>query len=161
LDGRACGAQHRNFAQHNDPARRSEVFKTAFRKAHPVSISAAMDFAREPELEMRIRQALLPRAAAGETVTYEALAREIGVQPPHRIHRLTLALEAMTRDDVAFGRPPLAALAVSKGEGGVPGRGYFQLLRELGLHDGPDRGEAARARHAVLLGEVAAYWGKS
>jgi hypothetical protein len=118
-------------------------------------------FARDPELESRIRQALLPRAAAGQTVTYNDLAAEAKASAPHRIHRLTLALEAMTRDDAAFGRPPLAALAVSKGEGGVPGRGFFQLLRELGLHDGPERGIAARARHAELLAEVAAYWGKT
>lgn len=133
--------------------------KPAFAWDAPAAIPTVMDAARDPELETRIRQALLPRAAARETVPYEALAREIGVQPPHRIHRLTLALEAMTRDDVAFGRPPLAALAVSKGEGGVPGRGFFQLLRDLGLHDGPDRGDAARARHERLLTEVAAYWG--
>src|SRR3546814_9562843 len=62
----------------------------------------------------------------------------------------------MAREDHAAGRPLLAALAVSRTQkgpdgGGIPGRGFFQLLTELGRYDGPDQGPEAAAQHAREL----------
>ena len=87
-----------------------------------------------------------------------ALARRSAFPGPHVIHRLTLLLEAMVREDHAAGRPPLAALAVSRVTG-TPGRGFFQLLTELGRYAGPDQGPEATAHHARELAAALEYWG--
>lgn len=94
-----------------------------------------------------LREALLECARAGETVTYNELARRVDFPGPHRIHRLTGLLEVMIREDHAAGQPLLAALAVSRAEHGIPGRGFFHLLVELGRYDGADRGPAAVEQH--------------
>lgn len=113
--------------------------------------------ADDQTLMMRLRLALRDCAAAGEAVTYQELARRTEFPGPHSIHRLTLLLEAMVREDHAAGRPLLAALAVSRASG-IPGRGFFQLLAELGRYDGPDRGPEAAAHHARELAAALAYW---
>ncbi len=100
--------------------------------------------------------ALLDLAKAGKTASYAELAERLRLQPPHRIHRLTLALEARIRLDHAAGRPLLAAMAV--GKFGAPGRGFFQLLRELGRYAGPDSGPEAAHHHARERAETEAYW---
>ncbi len=105
-----------------------------------------------------LRQALSVCAAAGETVTYRELAQRVAFPGPHSIHRLTLLLEELVREDHAAGRPLLAALAVSRAQNGIPGRGFFQLLNELGRYPGPDQGPEAAACHAVLRDETLAYW---
>jgi hypothetical protein len=116
------------------------------------------DFAQIVELCPVLRRELEDRARAGETVRYRDLARAAEVPGPHTIHKTTQALEAITRADHAAGRPLLAALAVGRGSGGLPGPGFFQLLRELGRYDGPDDGEAAAAQHRRDLEAVfAAY----
>jgi hypothetical protein len=88
-----------------------------------------------------------------------ALAARVPVPPPHGIHKLTLALEALMREDHLAGRPLLAALAVSQTAPGIPGRGFFHLLAELGRYAGPDRGQTAAAAHAAELAQSFAFWG--
>ena len=90
-------------------------------------------------------------AADGRCATYNELAGLCQVPPPHRIHKLTLALEGLVRADHEAGRPLRAALAVSRGPDRIPGRGFFQLLRELGRYSGPDRGPEAARHHAALI----------
>lgn len=118
----------------------------------------------ERHLIAGLRQALQDCASAGETVTYRDLAARVAFPGPHAIHHLTELLETMVREDDAAGQPLLAALAVSRAqrssEGhGVPGRGFFQLLTELGRYDGSDQGPAAAAHHARELAAAIAYWG--
>ena len=113
--------------------------------------------ADDQTLLAQLRLALCASAAAGETVTYQELARRADVPGPQVIHRLTLLLEAMVREDHAAGRPLLAALAVSRASG-IPGRGFFQLLAELGRYDGPDQGPEAAAHHARALAEALDHW---
>ena len=108
------------------------------------------------DLIENVRRALAEAAADGRTISYRDLAVRARIPPPHRIHKLTLALEGMLRADLLAGRPLVAALAVSRGPEGIPGRGFFELCRDLGLYDGPDRGPAAVAFHAGLLREVIA-----
>jgi hypothetical protein len=115
--------------------------------------------ADDQTLKAQLRQALQDCAAAGETVTYQELARRTSFPGPHAIHRLTSLLEAMVREDHAAGRPLLATLAVSRATG-IPGRGFFQLLTELGRYDGPDQGPAAAAQHARELAAALERWGK-
>ena len=110
-----------------------------------------------------LRSALLDCALAGESVTYNVLAARVGFPGPHRIHRLTELLEIMIREDHAAGRPLLAAVAVSRAQrnaagDGIPGRGFFHLLAELGRYDGPDQGPAAAQAHADELRTAQAYW---
>ena len=106
----------------------------------------------------RLRHTLVVCAQEGRPVTYRELAQRVAFPGPHAIHRLTLLLEEMVRADHAAGRPLLAALAVSRAQGGIPGRGFFQLLGELGRYDGPDRGAEAAACHARELEAATAYW---
>lgn len=94
--------------------------------------------------------------AAGTPLTYLTLAERLAMAGPHRIHRLTAALEDLVRADHAAGRPLLAACAV--GRSGLPGRGFFQLLRELGRYDGPDGGTEAAACHARELAAALDWW---
>jgi len=115
------------------------------------------------ELIAALRRALAACAAAGETISYRDLAARVGFPGPHAIHRLTELLEVIVRQDHDAGRPLLAALAVSRAqrtpEGqGIPGRGFFQLLTELGRYDGPDQGPAAAAHHARERAAAIAYW---
>lgn len=119
--------------------------------------------AEDQRLIAALRRELIACAAAGETVTYQDLAWRAAVPPPHAIHRLTALLEDLVREDHGAGRPLLAALAVSRAQRnaqgeGVPGRGFFQLLRDLGRYAGPDRGPEAAAHHAAELRAALAYW---
>lgn len=114
----------------------------------------------EKKTHADIREVLLTCARAGTTIPYRELAARAQVPAPHSIHNTTLALEDLIREDHAADRPLLAALAVSRGNPGLPGRGFFMLLKELGRYDGPEQGpEAAgvfdREIHAALD-----YWGK-
>ena len=108
----------------------------------------------------RLRSTLIPLARARQTVTYQELAARAEVPPPQTIHKLTLALETLAREDHAAGRPLIAALAVSRTAGGLPGRGFFQLLAALGRYDGPDRGPEAQAAHARELDPAWEFWGR-
>ncbi len=114
--------------------------------------------AEDRELIAKLRRALLDCARTGETVTYNALAGRVDFPGPHRIHRLTGLLEVLIREDHAAGRPLLAALAVSRSQNGIPGRGFFGLLVELGRYDGPDQGPVAAEAHGKELQAAIAHW---
>lgn len=115
--------------------------------------------ADDAKLMAELRRELIACARAGETVSYRDLALRVDFPGPQVIHRLTLLLEEMVREDHAAGRPLLAALAVSRAQDGIPGRGLFQLLAELGRYHGPDQGPEAAACHARELAAALAYWG--
>jgi len=65
-------------------------------------------------LKERLRQALIDQAQTGNLTTYKELADRLGLEPPQTIHLIGEALETLIEDDVAAGRPMLAALCVSK-----------------------------------------------
>ncbi|MGM0982707.1 MAG: hypothetical protein ACQEXG_04680 [Pseudomonadota bacterium] len=71
----------------------------------------------------------LPDAAV--PITYQQAAEALGLTPPGTIQRVALALEALMREDVAAGRPMIAALVVSR-RGDLPRQGFFELAAELG-----------------------------
>ena len=56
----------------------------------------------------------MDQARTGTPTTYKELADRLGLEPPQTIHRVGEALEALMEDDVAAGRPMLAALCVSR-----------------------------------------------
>lgn len=108
---------------------------------------------------VRLRAVLIDLARKRACVTYRDLAVLTAVPAPHSIHKLTLALEDLIREDAAAGRPLLAALAVSRGSAALPGRGFFEFLRELGLYDGPDSGTEAAAYHSAEVEKAWNHWG--
>lgn len=110
-----------------------------------------------PPLTATLRSLLVDLAREGRTISYLDLALAADMTPPQVIHRVTEALEILIREDHASGRPLLAALATRKA-GDQPGRGFFLLLGELGLYDGPPEGPAAAECHARLLGSAIEYW---
>ena len=108
-------------------------------------------------LPERLRPLLERLARERRTIVYRELAALAAVPPPHSIHRLTTALEALLREDLAAGRPLLAALAVSRTGQGLPGRGFFALLAELGGYAGPALGPEAAAWHRAELERIWAW----
>ncbi len=68
-------------------------------------------------------------AAAGETVTYGALSRELGL----RMADLTAQLEALMEEDAAAGKPFRAALLRQRlSPDHLPAPGFFQKAARLG-----------------------------
>lgn len=125
-----------------------------------ISCSAMASIRSAEELDpAALRAHLESLAARGQTATYQQVAQVLGLRPPHTIHRLTVALEELLVADVTTGRALLAAVVVSRGRGGLPAPGFFARLRELGVHEGADRGPPAAARHDQLLAEVFAQYG--
>lgn len=68
-------------------------------------------------------------AAEGRTVTYGALARDLGL----RMAELTASLEALMEQDAGAGHPLRAALCGGKLTQGLPAQGFFLKCAELGL----------------------------
>jgi hypothetical protein len=94
-----------------------------------------------PPLEAR----LAALAAAGETITYGALARDLGL----RMAELTAALERLMEEDAAAGRPFCAALCRGKLADGQPAKGFFDKASALG-HDITDPAAMVAAHRAAL-----------
>ncbi|MDZ4136276.1 MAG: DUF6522 family protein, partial [Paracoccaceae bacterium] len=96
-------------------------------------------------LQRKIRAFLVARYREDMPVTYGQLARAMGLDRPGAIAQITQAMEATMTEDARAARPFLAALVVSRAEGGTPGRGFFDHARSLGR--GPALGEDDRAFH--------------
>ena len=67
-------------------------------------------------------------AAAGTTITYGALARDLG----WRMADLTTALEELMAEDARAGRPLRAAVMAGKLSNGLPAPGFFLMAADLG-----------------------------
>ena len=110
-------------------------------------------------LKDHLRQALIDQAQTGSPTTYKELAGRLGLQPPQTIHRVGEAIETMMEDDVAAGRPMLAALCVSKTLSGIPGNGFFLKAQALRVFSGDPAGPEAYAFHAGELQRALSYYG--
>jgi hypothetical protein len=78
---------------------------------------------------MTLEARLAALAAAGQTIGYGALAKELGL----RMAELTAALEALMEVDAALGRPFRAALLHQRlSPDHLPAPGFFQKAAELG-----------------------------
>lgn len=80
---------------------------------------------------MRVRALLSERQTTAPCLSYRGLAVELGLTPPGTIQRVAAALEHTMHEDVAAGRPMVAALVVSR-TGDMPRRGFFDLAVALG-----------------------------
>lgn len=77
----------------------------------------------------RLEACLAALAAAGETITYGALAKELGL----RMADLTAQLETLMEVDAASGKPFRSALLRQRlSSDGHPAPGFFQKAAELG-----------------------------
>ena len=85
-------------------------------------------------------------AAAGETITYGQLARDLGL----RIADLTHALEGLMEADAALGHPFRAALLSQRlSPDHLPAPGFFLKAAELGHPTDDPAGFTARERHRL------------
>ncbi|MCK4324459.1 MAG: hypothetical protein KAW89_08020 [Armatimonadetes bacterium] len=78
-------------------------------------------------------------ARAQDTINYSKLASLIGLdmsEPPERT-RIGEILGEISRYEHEEGRPMLSAVVVHAADG-FPGKGFFNLARELGVYVGPD-----------------------
>ena len=108
--------------------------------------------------QRRAEMALATAQQANQTITYAELADAAKIPNPHRIHKLTEWLENSMRRDHAAGKPPRAALVISRNRGGLPAPGFFILCGELGLYHGAVSGQHAVQFHKTMINKV---WQKS
>ena len=113
-----------------------------------------------PTLASRLRSHLQSRAVLGQTLTYLEAAQAMQLVPPQTIHQITNALELLMAEDVAAGRPLIAALVVGKMRDGLPAPGFFECAAQLGRFAGAASGPDARAFHALELKAALVWWGK-
>ena len=109
-------------------------------------------------IHARARACLESVAKRQILITYQELANALQILPPHSIHRVTEALERLMEEDAAADRPFIAALAISKARGGLPGPGFFDCTRRLGRFAGDPDGQDARTFRATELNAVFACW---
>jgi hypothetical protein len=108
--------------------------------------------------QVRARAFLEAIAKRRIVITYQELASALQILPPHSIHQVTEALEHLMQEDAASDRPFIAALAISKARGGLPGPGFFDCARRLGRFAGDQGGQDAKTFHAAELNAVFAFW---
>lgn len=85
--------------------------------------------------------------AAGQTITYGALARNLGL----RVADLTAALEALMEEDAKNGKPLRAALCEGRLSAGLPAKGFFLKAASLGFDLSDPAAFVASQRAALAL----------
>jgi len=108
----------------------------------------------EPTLADRIRKHLESLPSYAPTASYGAIARALGLGMPGSVRKVTHALEDTMREDASKSQPFIAARAISRATGGLPGKGFFDLARDLGRGLEPD--ETDRAFHERESSRLAA-----
>lgn len=109
-------------------------------------------------LTSRVRTHLCRIAGQTTPITYQTLARALDLRPPNTIHQVTAALEFLMEEDAAAGRPLIAALVVSKAQGGLPAPGFFNAAQRLGRFGGDASGPEAPAFYAAEFDAAVAFW---
>jgi hypothetical protein len=99
----------------------------------------------------RLEALLIAAARDRRVLTYAQVAQGLDLKPPLTLHQAAELIEAMMRRHAEAGVPQLASLVVSKARASMPAPGFFMMLGELGLYDGPPEGEAAQRFHAREL----------
>lgn len=110
------------------------------------------------ELPECARDHLKVVAVQGTTITYQALAEQLSVPPPNRIHQVAMALEQLMHEDAANDRPFIASLVISKRRNGLPAPGFFELARRLGRFGDDPSESAMQAFHQAELAAALTYW---
>ena len=86
-----------------------------------------------------IHNKLIAIARARETTYYSDVAPLAGLNMASEFDRIRIAqvLDEISRGEHSDGKPLLSAVVILKEEN-VPGKGFFNLARKLGLHGGGD-----------------------
>ena len=106
-----------------------------------------------------VRDALIRRACARRTITYSELAQRVGLplQPYILSRHLPGLLDDISMAEHDEGWPLLSVLVLRKADG-LPGVGFFKLVRKIGrLPPGADQ-TAARAFFDKELQRVHSAW---
>ena len=90
-------------------------------------------------------------AASGQTITYGALARDLGLSGPGVIAQLTDALEALMEIDASQDAPLRAALCCGRLNGDLPATGFFDKAAALGCLGDQDPRSFVVAERARLF----------
>ena len=103
-----------------------------------------------------VRDRLIAAARAGEFVHYAELAKMLGIDldNPHFGALVGKVLGQISGDEVVQGRPLLSAIVVSK-DTMLPGRGFYNLGRELRQTDNEEDEMGFAVRQ---IKKVHAYW---
>ncbi len=109
----------------------------------------------------RLREHLRAVAEQRLPVTYQEVAKVLGLTPPNTIHQVTEALEHLMTEDAATDRPFIAAIVISNARGGLPAPGFFGCAARLGRFDGDAAGPEAWAFHAAEFNAMVAFWAAS
>ncbi len=109
-------------------------------------------------LALRLRIYLCEIAGQSSSITYQALARDLGLLPPNTIHQLTTALEYLIEEDAVATRPLIAALVVSKARNGLPALGFFDCAQRVGRFDGDPSGPEGSAFHNAEFNKAVEFW---
>jgi hypothetical protein len=126
----------------------------------------AEDFAATTKVDAKTRQTIAPRlredlqkiAAQRVPITYRELAKAVGLTPPNTIHQVTEALDYLMTEDAAMDRPFIAAIAISKARGSLPGSGFFASAARLGRFAGAAAGPEAWAFHVGEFNAAVSFW---
>lgn len=111
-------------------------------------------------MRQRLRSILEEAARNSALVGYRQLAERLQLQPPQTIQRLALLLEALMEEDMAAGRPFVAALCVSRIDGRLPRRGFFLKAAALGAFAGAPEGALAKIFHQRQLQQLAELYAR-
>lgn len=112
-------------------------------------------------LKDRLRNVLIDQAQAANLITYKCLVDRLELIPPQTIRRITEALEVLMAEDVAAGRPLLAALCVSRLKPSLPAVGFFMTAQTLGIFTGELESIEASIFHAHELKRTLEFYGRS
>ncbi|WP_404375419.1 hypothetical protein [Vreelandella aquamarina] len=97
-------------------------------------------------LATQVRTLLHQAPTATLPMTYQQVASALGLTPPRTIARVAQALEQLMEEDVAAGRPMIAALVVSRRGDALPASGFFEKAVALGRF--PSETSEHKARYA-------------
>ena len=109
----------------------------------------------------RLREPLRKVAEQRRPVSYQEVAKGLGLTPPNTIHRVTEALEHLMTEDAATDRSFIAAIVVSKARGAQPAPRFFDGAARLWRFDGDAAGPEAWACHAAEFNATVAFWAAS
>jgi len=107
-------------------------------------------------MKEQIREVLIKAAKQNDTIFYSEVGKVVGLDMSNPGERSKLAniLDEINREEHGLGRPLLSVVVVQK-ESGHPGKGFFDLARELSRQK-PD--ENYQDFFANELGKVFDEW---
>lgn len=114
----------------------------------------------EAERADAVRSHLCVIAGQHTPMTYHALAKAVGIDPPHSIHKLSIALERLMEEDAMAGRPLISSLVISKARGGLPAPGFFDCARRIGCLDRAASAIEAAEFYAGEVERATEYWAR-